>query len=109
MIGMGSRLARLCISICGGDVALVARAIELLADKKQRFRAFDSLKDMEGVRFINDLVQKEPNTKELLKQMAITGYVLAGPHEGDVVDHIVNANIAGVVESEHVIDGSKRF
>jgi hypothetical protein len=103
MIGMGPRLAELCLAVYGGHFLRVQNAIIDLSLQQTRFKALALLPDLASN--IIKCLDTYMSTRPLLEAMAKSGFAPIGTRENAAVDMIVKLNIGGVVRTGSTICG----
>jgi hypothetical protein len=76
IIGMGGKLAKLCIALAGGNVYLIATAVRRLAERKVNFRGSQLVMSVEGGLAVEDVVENAA-ARATLKDLARVGYAAA--------------------------------
>lgn len=94
IIGMGGKLAALCIALAGGYVALIAVAVKRLAERKEEFVGRILLQSMEGALEVDE-VMNDTFARGAHEELAKVGYVTAPPEPTRSL--LVNKSIAGLL------------
>jgi hypothetical protein len=95
VIGMGPRLAELCLAAYGGHFLRVKYAISDLSLQKGEFEALALFPDLASN--ILKCLDTEKNTRPLLEALAKSGFAPIATHTNTAVEMIVKLNIGGVV------------
>ena len=96
IIGMGTKLASLCMALAGGNVALIAKAVERLAERKEKFYGRMLLQSIEGAFRVKEVIG-DPVDRAALEELARVGYT--APPE-PTLSRLVEKSIAGLVTSD---------
>jgi hypothetical protein len=97
IIGMGEKLAKLCIALAGGNVFLISIAVEKLAERKAAFRGSQLVKSVEGGLAVRDVV-KNAAARAVLEDLAKVGYVVTA--EETTRSLLVEKSVAGLVAED---------
>jgi hypothetical protein len=103
IIGMGPRLAELCLSAYGGHFLRVKNAMSDLKDEESQFEASLRLPGLTAN--IVDCLESDIGARPLLESMAKSGIAPIMTHTNKVVEMIAKLNIGGVVSKESKICG----
>jgi hypothetical protein len=95
VIGMGPRLAELCLAAYGGHFLRVQNAISELSLQQARFKALSLFPDL--VSNILTCLDTDKSTRPLLEALAKSGLAPIATHTNTAVEMIVKLNIGGVV------------
>jgi hypothetical protein len=97
IIGMGRNLAKLCIALAGGNVYLIQRTIEELAERKMQFKGSQIVKLIEGALAVEEEVTGNPDARTVLENLAKFGYVKAAEAKEPTRTHLIKKSIAGLL------------
>jgi energy-coupling factor transporter ATP-binding protein EcfA2 len=100
IIGMGSRLARLCLAAHGGHVLQIKNAVELLSIKRSRVEVLGT---MQGASAAIKECLRAPGGRHLLHGMAEKGFVAVDTPDLQIVEMIAKVNVGGVVSRERSV------
>jgi hypothetical protein len=107
LIGMGSSLAAACISLFGGNIAVIEASLSELIDSKN-LSAQTILEGLEGASNIDALVtdknDRRDENKILLKMLAEEGFALVNGNSEQVAEFI-DANVACLVKANQLVGG----
>jgi hypothetical protein len=102
-IGMGPRLAELCLSAYGGHFLRVKNAIAKLCQQESQFEASSLLPDLDAN--IIECLDSSMKSRPLLEAMAKSGFAPIETYKNAVVEMIAKFNIGGVVRKKATICG----
>jgi hypothetical protein len=97
IIGMGKKLANLCISIAGGNVFLIAKAVGRLADRKEAFKGSQLVKSIEGGLAVLDVIEN-PVARAALEELSKVGYATSVTGQTRLL--LVEKSIAGLLTED---------
>jgi hypothetical protein len=103
IIGMGPRLAGLCLAAYGGHFLTVENAIARLCQEESEFKASSLLPVLTAN--IIECLDSHMSSMPLLDAMAKSGFAPIETPDSAVVDLIAKLNIGGVVNEESTICG----
>jgi hypothetical protein len=103
IIGMGPRLAELCLAAYGGHFLTVKNAIAVLSQQESQFEASSLLPVLKANIF--ECLETYMSSWPLLAAMAKSGFAPIERRASAVVDLIAKLNIGGVVSIESTICG----
>ena len=96
IIGMGNELAKLCIALAGGNVMLISKAVEKLAERKDRFTGSQLVKSIEGALWVEGVIDDE-DARLALEDLAKVGYAVASKKTRSL---LVGNSIAGLLTAD---------
>jgi hypothetical protein len=103
IIGMGPKLAELCLDSYGGHVWFIKQAVSLLVDKKENFSA-----SLAGPYFLYENLEQCLKNKErtsILKALAESGFYSVKAYGNEQVKFISEEDIGGLVNQNGVTIG----
>jgi hypothetical protein len=103
IIGMGPKLAELCLDSYGGHVWYVSQAVDLLINKQDTFKA-----DMGGPYLLyNKIAQclENEERKSMLKTLAKRGFCSVGEYGNEQVKFLSEKDIGGLVNEAGIAIG----
>jgi hypothetical protein len=101
IIGMGPRLAELCVAAYGGHFLRVKNAIAELSQRKSRFEASSLLPDLDAD--IVECLDSHMSSRPLVEAMAKYGFAPIETYKNAAVAMISKLNIRGVVKEKSTI------
>jgi hypothetical protein len=103
IIGMGPRLAELCLAAYGGHFLRVKNAVAKLCRQESRFKASSLLPVLRAN--IIECLDSGMSSRPLLEAMAKSGFAPIETYKNAAVETIAKLNIGGVVNEETTICG----
>jgi hypothetical protein len=103
IIGMGPRLAELCVAAYGGHFLRVKNAIAELSERESRFEASSLLPDLDADSV--ECLDSHMSSRPLLEAMAKSGFAPIETYKNAAVEMIAKLNIGGVVKKKSTICG----
>jgi hypothetical protein len=107
LIGMGDSFAAACISLFGGNIAVIQSCLSQLI-KRKKLSVHTILDGLEGANSIhallNDKNDHRAENKNMLKMLAENGFAIVKKDSAQVTEFI-NANVACLVKANQLVDG----
>lgn len=97
IIGMGKKLAKLCIALAGGNVILISIVVEKLLEKNRAFKGIQLVYSVEGGLSVRKVIESDAG-RAILRDLAKVGYTASFTEP--TRDLLLEKSVAGLLTGD---------